>query len=80
MIYAASPELANILADTYTLIISLAIIPDLFQSSIIVPILKKATLDPNTLLLGRISLITYAYWEFFTYWDLLLGTGINQPN
>ena len=27
--------------------ISLAIIPDLFQSSIIVPILKKATLDPN---------------------------------
>ena len=47
MIYAASPELANILADTYTLMISLAIIPDLFQSSIIVPILKKATLDPN---------------------------------
>ena len=27
--------------------ISFAIIPDLFQSSIIVPILKKATLDPN---------------------------------
>ena len=47
MIYTASPELANILADTYTLMISLAIIPDLFQSSIIVPILKKATLDPN---------------------------------
>ena len=47
MIYAASPELANILADTYTLMISLAIIPDLFQNSIIVPILKKTTLDPN---------------------------------
>ena len=47
MIHAASPELANILADTYSIMISLAIIPDIFQNSLIVPIIKKATLDPN---------------------------------
>ena len=57
------PELANILADTYTLMISLAIIPDLFQNSIIVPIPKKATLDPNILANYRsihIKLVEYS--------------------
>ena len=47
IIYAASPELADILADTYSIMISFAIIPDIFQNSLIVPILKKSTLDPN---------------------------------
>ena len=47
MIYTASPELANILADTYSIMISLAIIPEIFQNSLIVPIIKKATLDPR---------------------------------
>ena len=37
----------NVLADTYSIMISLAIIPEIFQNSLIVPIIKKATLDPN---------------------------------
>ena len=41
MIYAASPELANVLADTYSIMISLAIIPEIFQNSLIAPIIKK---------------------------------------
>ena len=40
IIYAASHELADILADTYSIMISFAIIPDIFQNSLIVPILN----------------------------------------
>ena len=46
MIYATSPELAKILADTYSIRISLAIIHEIFQNRLIVPIIKKATIDP----------------------------------
>ena len=46
MIYATSPELAKILADTYSIRISLAIIPEIFQNRLIVPIIKNATIDP----------------------------------
>ena len=37
----------NVLADTYSIMISLAIIPEIFQNSLIVPNIQKTTLDPN---------------------------------
>ena len=47
LIHAMSPRLADLLVNIYSIMISLAIIPDIFQNCIIVPILKKATLDSN---------------------------------
>ena len=47
-IYALSQELTNILANIYSIIIATSTIPEIFQKSIIIPILKKSTLDANT--------------------------------
>ena len=47
IIYAASLKLADILADTYSIMISFAIIADILQNSLNVPIFKKSTLDSN---------------------------------
>ena len=47
LIHAISPKLADLLANVYTIMISSATIPEILKKSIIVPILKKATLDPN---------------------------------
>ena len=47
LIHAISPKLADLLANVYSIMISSGTIPEIFQKSIIVPILKKATLDSN---------------------------------
>ena len=47
LIHAISPKLADLLANVYSIMISSATIPEIFKRSLIVPILKKATLDPN---------------------------------
>ena len=47
MIYAAFPELANILEDAHSIMISMANIPDLFLNSVIVLIPKKVDLNQN---------------------------------
>ena len=47
MISAAFPELANILEDAYSIMISMTNIPDLFLYSLIVLIPKMANLNPN---------------------------------
>ena len=46
-IYAMSPRLVDLLVNIYSIILTSAIVPDIFQKCLIVPILKKATLDSN---------------------------------
>ena len=47
LIYAKSTKLADLLANIYTIMIRSSTIPEIFQKSLIIPILKKSTLDPN---------------------------------
>ena len=47
LVHATSHKLADLLANVYSIIITSAVIPDLFKNSIIIPILKKPTLDPD---------------------------------
>lgn len=45
--YGLSNELCTILADVFSLMLSYSIVPTAFTIGIIIPILKKSTLDPN---------------------------------
>ena len=47
LIFATSPILADLLANIYSIMIRSSIIPEIFQKNLIIPILKKSTLDPN---------------------------------
>ena len=47
MFFAASLPLANYLSELYSIILSETIVPKIFERGIIIPILKKTTLDPN---------------------------------
>ena len=47
LIYAISPKLVDLLANIYNIMIITSIIPEIFQKSLIIPILKKSTLDSN---------------------------------
>ena len=48
LIYGKSLLLCSLLASLYTVILSRAYVPTLFTTGLIVPILKKSTLNPNT--------------------------------
>jgi hypothetical protein len=47
MIYGKSPALYLHLASLYSAILSWSIVPGVFQTGIVIPILKKSTLNPN---------------------------------
>ena len=47
LIYGKSSLLCSLLASLYTVILSRACVPTLFTTGLIVPILKKSTLNPN---------------------------------
>ena len=47
LIYDKSSLLCSLLASLYTVILSRACVPTLFTTGLIVPILKKSTLNPN---------------------------------
>ena len=48
LFYALSEPLVEVLCDTYSAIITTSTVPSIFETGIIIPILKKPTLDPNT--------------------------------
>ena len=45
--YGKSQSMCEILADLFSLMLSRGCVPSVFHTGIIIPILKKATLDPN---------------------------------
>ena len=47
LIYGKSSLLCSLLASLYTFVLSRACVPTLFTTGLIVPILKKSTLNPN---------------------------------
>ena len=47
LIYGKSDKLLSLLSSFFTVILSRACVPTCFQTGIIIPILKKSTLDPN---------------------------------
>ena len=47
LFHALCPNLCSVLADIYSMILSYSFIPDIFKTGIIIPILKKSTLDTN---------------------------------
>ena len=47
LFHALSDPLADALHELYTIIIATSTVPSTFESGIIIPILKKSTLDPN---------------------------------
>jgi hypothetical protein len=47
LVHGLSPALCSLLAKLYTVILSMAIVPDIFSTGIIIPVLKKPSADPN---------------------------------
>ena len=47
LIYCKFPLLCSLLASLYTIILSMACVPTVFTTGLIVPILKKSTLNAN---------------------------------
>ena len=46
--FGISPQLCSLLANLYSIILSHSIVPEIFKTGILIPILKKATLDTNS--------------------------------